>query len=146
MELFHKWFNYNVSANLAWAKNMSIHEDDLTHYCLSTMSHIINVEHLWLNRILGLPVESDDWDILPLAYFERFLKENDELIKRIQLQFSTDQLIRYTDSENTIQEKMLSDLLFNILNHSNYHRAQLAKEFRMLDLPVIPTNYIEFNS
>lgn len=144
LSLFEKWFAYNFEANKSWSKQLALFENDLTDYCIRSMSHIINVEHLWLSRILGKSVESGDWDILPLSHFERFHVDNYVLFEQISLQFSEDRLITYTNSEKMIRNKLLSDLLFHVLSHSNYHRAQIAKEFRLLDLPVIPTNYIEF--
>lgn len=39
-------------------------------------------------------------------------------------------------------EKQTMDILYHVLTHSTYHRAQIAKEARDLGIPVASANFI----
>lgn len=143
IELFEKWFHHNQEANIQLSKDLLFYEDDITDYCLVSMSHIINIEHIWLKRILCQTIESSDWDVLPLNYFIRFHRENQLLFENVMLNFEKNQLIRYLNSDNILYEKHLSDLLYHIINHSSHHRAQIIREMKLIGLIHTPMNYVE---
>jgi uncharacterized damage-inducible protein DinB len=62
-----------------------------------------------------------------------FLEKVDELEK-----------VNYHSEEGVQLEKEVVDVLYHILNHSNYHRGQIAKDLRDHGLEVPSYNFITF--
>ena len=127
---FKEKFEIDLQSNLAWVKFLEENEDaldfDQNQILKKWFSHIINVHHIWNARLEQKKSESEDWDLLPNFYFERLLFENFNQTMQIIEQQDLDQKVNYHDSEGVPMEKETLDVLFHMLNHSNYHRAQMA--------------------
>lgn len=108
---------------------------DVTHYQRSSYLE---------QAIDSKKTESEDWDLLPLSYFERFLFENyNETIQILEHQ-ALDQKINYHDSDGVPMEKETMDILYHLLNHSNYHRAQMAVKSKEWGFKIPSSNFIVF--
>ena len=143
-EFFAEKFEFDLHANLAWTEQFEAFEDTLSQYMIRSMSHMINVHHIWNSRLLQTPQESELWDVLPIAFMAEFHRENYQQTLNFMENYSLEEKINYHDSEGVAMEKQTLDILYHVLNHSNYHRAQLAKEARDLGLPVVSANFIVF--
>jgi uncharacterized damage-inducible protein DinB len=145
---FKEKFEYDLHSNLGWLKFLEENEDDLSDDNLKElskwMSHIINVHHIWNARLTQKISESEVWDLLPLSYFERFLFENYNETIQILEQQELDKKIEYHDSEGVPMEKETMDILYHLLNHSNYHRAQMAVKSKDWGFKIPSTNFIIF--
>lgn len=136
-------FDFDLQANLAWIHLLQA-SDDASEFALKSMSHIINVHHIWQARLLGKTPESHEWDRLPLLFMEQLAQANyRETAEYLQYEL-TPEVIRYTDREGALNEKENFDMLYHILNHSNYHRAQISLERRNAGQSVVATNFIVF--
>jgi uncharacterized damage-inducible protein DinB len=106
------------------------HEDELSPFILKSFSHIINVHHIWITRIEGEKAESHTWDHLPIDYWEKLSQENylktNDYLEKIEL----NNKVNYMSEEGVKIKKTDIDILYHLLNHSTYHRAQIAKELR----------------
>lgn len=143
-EFFKDKFEYDFLSNKKWCEAILKQEEDLPEYVIKMMSHIVNVHHIWIHRILELPSESFSWDKLPLDYWiqlhqENYLKTIDYLEKN-----EIQQKVNYHSEEGVELSKESIDILYHILNHSNYHRGQIAKSLRDAGLDVPVYNFITF--
>jgi uncharacterized damage-inducible protein DinB len=143
-EFFSEKFEFDLHANLAWTAQFEASEDALSPYLIQSMSHIINVHHIWNSRLLHSDQESLEWDVLPISFMERLHRANFQATMDFMENYSLEEKINYHDSEGVALEKPILDILYHILYHSNYHRAQIAKETRDLGLPVVSANFIVF--
>lgn len=143
-DFFREKFEFDLHANLRWCDLLSAHEDTLPTYVVKSMSHIINVHHIWNCRLMQQPAESSDWDLLPFAYWPHLLRDNFRKTTDYLDHQSAFEKINYHDSEGVPMEKEAMDILYHVLNHSNYHRAQIAKCCKDANLPVANTNFIVF--
>lgn len=143
-EFFAEKFEYDFHSNLAWNKIFVENEDNLSDYMVKSMSHIINVHHIWNARLMQAVAESADWDILPVDFMERLHQENYRQTIHFLEHQSLSEKINYHSSEGVPMEKETMNILYHILDHSNYHRAQIAKEARDIGLPVAATHFIIF--
>jgi len=143
-QFFEEKFEFDLHANLMWSRHFTEHEAKLSPYMIRSMSHIINVYHLWASRLAFKKAESGEWDILPVDFMEKFHKANYQDIISFLEHHSLSEKINYHDSEGVPMEKETLDILYHILHHSTYHRAQIAKECRDLGLPVVSANFIVF--
>ena len=48
----------------------------------------------------------------------------------------------YTNSKGQTFSNSIRDILFHVINHSTYHRAQIATEFKQNGLEPLVTDYI----
>lgn len=143
-EFFLDKFEYDFRCNAQWIKTMASHEDELSDFVLKSFSHLINVHHIWIHRILELPVESHTWDLLPIDYWERLARENQLKTEDFLEKYELESKVLYTSEEGVQLEKEIVDILYHILNHSNYHRAQISRELRVLDITPPSFNFISF--
>lgn len=108
-------------------------------------SHILNAHHIWNARILGNVPEYQvfqmqackDWADIHYGNqrnsFE-IITNTDNFEKRID----------YESSEGRLYTNTLQDMLFHIINHSTYHRAQIATDFRNNGLQPLVLDYTVF--
>jgi uncharacterized damage-inducible protein DinB len=113
-----------------------------------TMVHILSADRVWLNRWVGkptAPMKAEDvptievlkkqWDAhsLDLSNFLRTLTE-----VQLAAPFS------YTDFKNNVHAQILALQMQHKVNHSTYHRGQIASMLRQLCVPPIGTDLITF--
>ena len=111
------------------------------------LSHIVAGQKLWLGRILKRGVVVSPWDEIPVQ--ECISQSTSVTAEWINL------LESYTDKEldkrieymNTKGEKHVNtfrDIVMQVINHSTYHRAQIAQKVRSLGgIPAV-TDYIVY--
>jgi len=135
-------YDFYVSKNLI--EHIEQQESFVSSFVFKSFSHIINVHHIWLSRLKGSKAESHFWDELPLFYFQKLLEANNtetiDFIERIELENK----INYHSSEGVEFTKSINDVLYHVLNHSNYHRAQIIMDLKNNNLTVPSFNFITF--
>ncbi|GJM32431.1 MAG: hypothetical protein DHS20C18_14320 [Saprospiraceae bacterium] len=106
------------------------------------MSHILNAQQIWLNRIspngkkVGVWEEHapDSMANLNMEQYKRaitLLAEND-----------LSEIITYQNTQGQTYTNSIRDILLHIVNHGTYHRGQLALLFRAADIAPPNTDYI----
>ncbi len=141
---FLEKFEYDFYASKNLIEHIEQQESFVSSFVFKSFSHIINVHHIWLSRLKGSKAESHFWDELPLFYFQKLLEANYtetiDFIERIELENK----INYHSSEGVEFTKSINDVLYHILNHSNYHRAQIIMDLKNNNLTVPSFNFITF--
>ncbi len=140
---FEDKFEFDFRANDTWIQHLS-ELDERPGFVEKSMAHIINVHHIWVSRLSQIAVESGSWDALPSMHWislnqDNFRKtiaflEHEELTRKIY----------YHDEEGVPMEKSTSDVLYHILSHSQYHRAQIVMSLKQHDLPVPSMNFVVY--
>lgn len=98
-----------------------------------------------MHRLLGIPSESHTWDLLPIDFWEKLVQENHfKTIDFLEKQ-ELNNKVNFTSEEGISYEKDTIDILYHILNHSNYHRAQISRELRNLEIRPPAFNFISFH-
>lgn len=132
--------------NLALIRIFEEQEDNLPGMVLKSFSHILNVHYLWNCRLRQLTAESNDWDLLPLSYFVRFENQNYQETRDLLEHTDWEELINYHSSEGIPLSGLTTDILFHLLQHSNYHRAQIITELKRSELPTPSSEFILMRS
>jgi uncharacterized damage-inducible protein DinB len=109
------------------------------------MSHLINAHHRWISRLENVEPESELNDKLPLHHWVKLAHDNFQRTVEFLENKELNEKILYHDSEGVPIEKEVVDILYHILNHSNYHRAQVSKELRSLDITSPSFNFIAYH-
>ena len=109
-------------------------EDEISEFTRRSISHMINVHHVWNARLRGLKAESDLWDIFSIHHLQKLNQfnyaETFDYLENIEL----GERINYHSSEGIKLNDSDIDILFHILQHSVYHRAQIIADMKKKSL------------
>lgn len=144
-DFFIDKFEYDFHSNQKWVDVLLKNEDELSEFVLKSMSHVINVHHIWISRITETPIESHSWDRLPIDFWEQLMHDNHRKTIDYLEHFDLTEKMNYHSEENVKLTKSTVDVLYHILNHSNYHRAQIALELRNLQITPPSFNFIAYH-
>ena len=144
-DFFLDKFEYDFQSNKRWCKLLEENEEKLNEYILKSFSHLINVHHIWVSRLRGESPESFIDDKLPVDYWLKLCHEN--LLKTTDYlnNLDSNEKVSYHDEQGVMVSKDSIDILYHILNHSNYHRAQVSRELRLLGITPPSFNFISFH-
>lgn len=101
-------------------------------------NHILDAHQIWNNRIEPKQRAFGVWEIHPIQNCKNIDKINYEHSLFILDKFDLNDTINY----KVTKYNSIRDILFHVINHSTYHRAQIATEFRQGGLEPIVTDYI----
>jgi len=111
------------------------------------LSHLVSAQKNWLNRILGRDVYVGLWE--KHAVQECINQSTDITAEWINLleSFKDKDIERRIEYKNTKGEKFsntIKDILTHVINHSTYHRAQIAQKVKALGEKPAVTDYIVY--
>lgn len=139
---FSELFTYNRHCNARMAAHFLAHPTQTPEKSAKLFSHVINAHHIWINRIVQSAPRFGVWemhapealDAIDAAQYAQTLR----LLEDIDL---TARVV-YTNSKQEPFTNTVHDILFHIINHSTYHRAQIASDFKQHNLEALSTDYI----
>jgi uncharacterized damage-inducible protein DinB len=109
------------------------------------LSHIISAQKIWLNRILGRNTVIDPWHKLTQEdWITQSIPITAEWINLLE-SFKENDFERRIEYTNTKGEKFFNtvkDIIVQVINHSTYHRAQIAQLVRQSGGEPAKTDYI----
>lgn len=138
---FEELFEYNYKCNQKLSHILTGETGPELEKSITLLSHILNAHHIWNHRIQGITPATGVWDVHPAESFAVMdtdnLKNSLDLLRQYDFNLIIHYVARGSEYQNTFR-----DILFHVINHSTYHRAQIATEFRRIGLEPIPTDYI----
>jgi len=144
-DFFLDKFEYDFFASKNWIESLESQEECISEFAIRSMSHNLNVHHIWNRRLLNKQIESELWDVFPIHFLQKLLEENYRETVEYLEKFELTEKIKYHSSEGVIFEKSTIDVLYHILNHSNYHRAQIALDLKQNNLKTPNFNFISYH-
>lgn len=115
---------------------------DHSERCAKLMSHILSVHHVWIHRIMKTPDNHNTWRIIPDNNWTNKNFQLKEISEKIIDKFGIDQIIDYSNSKGNRFSNEIKDIFFHVINHSNYHRAQINQLFRSDLIEPVSVDYI----
>ena len=137
---YNAWSNKRVMDTLV---RQNIHDEKI----LSVMGHILAAQYLWLHRIKGLPpADVKLWGAYSL---DQQLKMAEE-VGKLWLDFieSTDNFNRELTYHNYVGDPYtnnVENIMIHLVNHSSYHRGQVAMLLRQKGFEPINTDFITYD-
>lgn len=145
-EYFLKLFRYNEWANnriLEVLVSTPVRNGDI----LKLFSHIISAQRLWLERILNSNIIFEIWNTESLEGCIQMSKESSlawiKFLERTD-EASLKENVHYVNTKGLPFDNTVEDILAHVINHSTYHRAQLARMLRQEDIQPPVTDFIAF--
>lgn len=143
---FLKLYNYNDWANkkvITCLKKQQVSDDKI----LTLMSHTLSALHIWLARITGNSTAPYPlWKQYNLVELESM---SDNIGKRwlayINENESFDRELSYNNYVGDPYINKVENIMIHLVNHSTYHRAQVAILLRQKGFEPINTDFITYD-
>lgn len=108
---------------------------------MKLFNHILNAHRVLNNRIRPGQAPFGVWDLHPAQDLKNIDQINYEQSLLILDNFELNEMITYTTSKGQRFTNSIRDILFHVINHSTYHRGQIAADFRQNGLEPLVTDY-----
>lgn len=139
---FKELFDYSHHYNQKLADLFLRNPDKTSEKAVKLFNHILNAHHIWNNRIELTQTTISVWEIQALQDLKTFDKTNHEQTLHTLKTCNLSETISYSNSRGQSFNNAIHDILFHIINHSTYHRAQIATEFKQGGLEPLVSDYI----
>lgn len=106
------------------------------------MSHLLNAHSIWNSRIRGEETKFKVWQVHEKMELEKLEKDNFNNSIEILENDDLERVVVYQNSKGENYNNSVRDILFHIVNHSTYHRGQLAMDFRNTGIDPVVSDYI----
>ncbi|MBX2930873.1 MAG: hypothetical protein KF781_02870 [Chitinophagaceae bacterium] len=116
--------------------------DKVPEKSVKLFNHILNAHQIWNNRVDAQQQAFGVWEIHTISNLKNIDQTNYQQTLQILDKCNLTEIINYTNSKGQIFSNSIRDILFHIINHSTYHRAQIATEFKQHGLEPLVTDYI----
>jgi len=140
-EEFIGLYAYNHHSNQKVLKLVLEHREEVSEKTINLVNHILNAHQIWNARILG-EVEFGVWQNHSWEMLWELNTENYENTHKILTERDINTIIDYTTSSGKPFSNSIKDILFHLINHSTYHRAQIATELKNSGIEPENTDYI----
>ena len=127
---FRELFEYNLESNLKVKKILTQEGFVCSDYSIKLLNHLLNAHQIWNSRIERTIESFKVWEIHAPEKYEAIIYENHTLSMQILEKYDLKQSIKYYNSKNECFTNTIRDILFHVINHSNYHRAQIAADIK----------------
>jgi uncharacterized damage-inducible protein DinB len=107
-------------------------------------SHILNAQHIWISRVTQLEAKFNRFDIHPVSMFKDLHEENSSRLNEILNTSELDKVISYATFSGDKFDNTVEDILLHVVNHSTYHRAQIATYFKQNNVKPPETDFITY--
>ncbi|HEU4551702.1 MAG TPA: DinB family protein [Chitinophaga sp.] len=139
---FKELFEYNHHFNQKLIAIATENAESVSEKYVALQSHILNSHQVWNCKFQPGRQPYSPWDIHPLRDLSAIDKNNFEASMLILDTFELNQNIQYTTTRGQAFNNSVRDILFQVINHSTYHRGQIATLFRQCGIEPVLTDYI----
>lgn len=141
-QFFKELFEYTFHFNEKVIDSLLDIEGAIPEKALQLINHTINAQEIWNTRIENKPCVIDVWGIRPLDTLKTINEANYQNSLIIIEKFDFDKKTKYTNTQGKTFENTVRDMLFHAINHSTYHRGQIATYCKLSGLTPLVTDYI----
>jgi uncharacterized damage-inducible protein DinB len=141
-DFFKELFEYNHHCNQQLWKILNGNLDKMPEKSVQLYCHILNAHQIWNNRINAEQPLYKVWQMQPIQDCQAIDQKNFEHSLRILDSFELNDSILYQTTKGQSFKNTIRDTLFHVINHSTYHRAQIAAQMRQAQIEPMASDYI----
>ncbi len=119
-------------------------EEQIPEKSLKLLNHTLNAHEIWNTRILQKTPVIGVWDVRPFEVLEDINVNNYKQTQYILKEYGFKTVINYKTSNGKAFQNTVQDILFHVVNHSTYHRGQIATDCKLHDITPLISDYIFF--
>jgi uncharacterized damage-inducible protein DinB len=143
---FLKLYQYNAWASdrvLKCLDSQGVKDEKI----LTLMGHIVAAQFLWLHRIKGLPAPKVKlWGSYTLAQLlDMAADAGKQWMEYVESTDDFDRELTYRNYVNDPYTNNVETIMIHLVNHSSYHRAQIAILLRQKGMEPINTDFITYD-
>ncbi|WP_162343946.1 DinB family protein [Cyclobacterium salsum] len=139
---FEELFAYGHDCNQRLWEAMMADREKIPEKSIKLYHHILNAHQIWNNRIDPKAPPVGVWDERQLQDEREVDQSNHRHTLSILDTYSLDATINYGNSKGQVFANSVKNILFHLINHSTYHRGQIAADFRQNGLKPLVSDYI----
>lgn len=143
-DFFKELFDYNHYYNRQLLAVIEKGEPQASTKAVQLFNHILNAHAIWISRIVKEKQPFAPNHVHAIAALADLNQDNYAKSVQILQSYDLNERIVYTNTAGQSFTNSVRDILFHVINHSTYHRGQLAMDFRQTGLEPIPSDYIHF--
>ncbi|RVT76696.1 damage-inducible protein DinB [Flavobacterium sufflavum] len=141
-DFFKDTFEYNYHFNQELIQLFEKEKQIIPEKSIKLLNHLINAQEIWNARILNQDISVDVWEIRPLENLKNHNETNYNQSLSILSSIELSKKIEYKNSKGIVFSNTVQDIIFHVINHSTYHRAQIASDLAANGIEPINTDYI----
>ena len=131
---YHHHYNQQLIALLG--------ANEVSEETVQVFSHILNAQHIWNHRILLKEPLFTAWQVHEKQNLERINQENHEQSIAIIEEVDLNAEFSYKTFMGQTFHNRIEDVLFHVINHTTYHKGQIASMLKQQGITPIATDYI----
>lgn len=140
-ENFQDYLEYNQHFNRSLIQNYLENKMIWIEKSRSLLDHIVNAHQIWNARILN-DNQFEVWQINADDLLIEINSENFVNSYKILVERELTEIINYQNSKGNQFENSIQEIFFHFINHSTYHRGQIAMLMKEAGLEPLNTDYI----
>lgn len=143
---FRKLYQYNAWANER-VINCLTRQKVSNEQILTLMGHILTAQFLWLHRIMGFPPPNLKlWGTFNLTELTDLAKNaGNQWLEFIESTDDFDRPLSYKNYTGNPYTTNVEMIMIHLVNHSSYHRAQIAMLLRQKGFEPVNTDFITYD-
>lgn len=112
---------------------------------LFLFSHVLNAQHIWASRIVYTVPLYERMQIHSIDQLDTISEKNTADLKHIFDTLHLSHQIHYSNSDGSKFDNTVEEILFHVINHSTYHRGQIATQLKQNGINPPVTDFIILN-
>lgn len=141
---YEDFFFYNYQVNQDLAHSFQSYNYEVGDEIIRLANHILNAQQIWIDRIKGKETLASPWEDFPLSSFEKRNKELFDVTLDLISKRDLEETVSFQTFAGRELEKKISDVLTHLVNHSTYHRGQIALLMRSGGFEPVKSDFIYF--
>jgi len=143
-EFLEGLFAYDRAVNEKMIAAIMANSSKVDQRTLQLIGHIVSVHQIWNSRMLQTEFAADTWAIPNLITLQD--NNNNNTLSSLDIIAKNDLSATFTYKNTSGAEftNTYTDVLYHIINHSNYHRGQINSRLSQSDIQPVVTDYIAY--
>ena len=111
---------------------------------IELLSHVLNAQKIWNERLMGNSDNVEVWKSHEAEGLENIENQNFETTLQILEEEDLERIVSFRNTKGESYQNSVKDIIFHIVNHSTYHRGQIATEFRNQGIDPIVSDFVYY--
>lgn len=143
-QFFQDLFSYQLHYNHELYNLFSVNPEAYPNKSVTLYNHMLNAHQIWNNRIQKLYTLFQVWQIHSWSEIPAIIEQNHLQSMQIISSADLNTTIAYKTTTGELFTNSVKDILFHIINHTTYHRGQMAMLFRDHGVEPLKSDYIVY--